>query len=345
MEQYVIQAGGGWCGIEPASRRDCLRHLGCGDCVGWLFRPLDYGCELMIAGIILLAISMLRDWRSQTFLPPNYLDGLLLCFSLLTAASLTTAIYRPNVMRAIREQWCCVILYFLAKRAFVPAGQRARVLCGMTMLSTCLALSAIASAVNWKHELAASGFTDALALRSRLTYPLGAFLGEWATIVLALLPFPTATLLLAASRRMRVWNFMCLSMVWTALWLSFTRGAYLGAGLFLVSVCVLLKVFPGGRSCCAGAGLVCAAAGLGLVAACGVNGDAVLGTASMGAGVSQIRSAEGRLALWRHLMQSPEAHSAFGIGRYNFPIVFGDRGGEAAARGFVTRHSARHCSS
>ena len=184
------------------------------------------------------------------------------------------------------------------------------------------------------------GLTGIVAFRSRLITPESYVLGEWLTILLLTLPFACALPLWLWSRGRTRWAIAaCLVPVSTVaeLCLSCSRSVFWGVVLFFLLTSALVVIY---RLASVKFALGIAAVGLAVVGLIlTVENAAYPGTARsyIGGHSSQVRSTEGRIAIWRRSLDLFHRHPVWGVGAGNSPLYLNSTGDQDETVGFASR--------
>jgi tetratricopeptide (TPR) repeat protein/O-antigen ligase len=199
-----------------------------------------------------------------------------------------------------------------------------------------LSVQAIFLTRNWISAGAQQGFSDPGALKAVYSSVLGGPINEWASVLIAALPFQFALLRPRIGLSMRnVIGMAGILTAGTALFLTFSRGAYLALAIFCVVLgCLVLHLGSGiAKVTALTVGLVL---GAGLIAN-GLSGGAVLRCFSMAGTESQRRSAGGRVQVWKGAIRLAAGVWATGIGPGNFAMYYVPIAGLGQYRPFTGR--------
>jgi len=206
-------------------------------------------------------------------------------------------------------------------------------------LGAALAAYSVIGSYAWIVRVQEAGFADVTALKGSLVSVLRRPINEWATVLLFVLILQTAAILPVASRFLRR-NLLAIGAMLptsAALFLTFSRGAYMALAVFaagtVLFVLVTLKNSPRYRLILAIV-VVIVAGGVGANA---ISGGAVLRTAGLHATEQQRRSGSGRAKVWSSSMRLALDHWLVGTGPGTFAMQYVPKAGLNEGRPFVGR--------
>lgn len=186
----------------------------------WLFRVQDaYQAALPLAAILLAAVSPLpfRRWSAIDWL-----------VTLLTVFDVASCFYSACPVPALQQasfSVCCLTAYLVARRLWADPDTAKLLFYGSYVPSVLAVGVAVCSFFVFRSSVLEAGFADTYAFRF-LFRPLGYITNQWAEVLLLLLGW-----LCLARRHTSVLVFLTAA----ALCLSFSRGAYLALGAFVLA--------------------------------------------------------------------------------------------------------------
>jgi O-antigen ligase len=308
----------------------------CGLCLALAYLRVDV-LPFVLAGCSLVAICLLRSRA----LPLGLLDWSLLLTLVAEAANVFASRYPAAGVSPARVLTEAVVFYFLARLTLYTKHGRWITLVLISVGGLALGWFAGTQFNEHFRELQANGFSSTVAFRYGLILPPSPWvLGEWFTLVLMTLPFAFGAVLslwLTGRRKLAAVSLLLTSATAAALALSCSRAVFWGVVLFFVGVFVVgavYRVFP------------IRAAAVGAVGALGALTVLVFAENALYPGVldayagghtSQLRSTEGRLAIWRRSVDVFKLSPLWGVGSGNAPIFLAASADEDQTTGFASR--------
>lgn len=255
--------------------------------------------------------------------------------------SLLFSQYRAN---GIRSSWAVAIavLVYFAVRFTIRKPIQTACLSGVLGLGGAwLALSGWRQFADNARLLSESGFSNMVAFRSQLISPPRPWIpGEWFTILLLTLPFACALPAYLLQRQQK-WPAVLATLgpilISATLFLSLSRAVFWSTVLFCMVVCALLVVSRV-ITLRAGGTLLCSAMlTLILILACESATYPGIFQAYAGRHMSQVRSTEGRIAIWHRSLELVRAHPLWGVGSANAALALTSTTDQNETTGFASR--------
>ncbi len=209
------------------------------------------------------------------------------------------------------------------------------------VLGALLAAYSLLWSSEWIARVFAAGFSDVTALKGTAASVLHGLVNEWATVLILLLVLQVAAIR-PMTERLLARNALVLGVmlpVAAALCLTFSRGTYAAALLFVVAVAVLVmcdhRFAPSARMRLISALLLLMA--VSAVTTDRFSGGAVGRTAAVGATEQQRRSTAGRLQVWSSALELAAPHWLLGSGPGTFAMRYVPKAGLGEGRSYVGR--------
>jgi hypothetical protein len=272
---------------------------------------------------------------------PRSLDWAIALVGAYELLSVALSQYRTNSLWAARTVCAAILIYFLMRAATQTINELLLVAAAAGCGGVALAGFALTQFNRHFRELQTSGLSDAVAFRYRLIAPPPPWvLGEWFTLLFLTLPLMCAVAVFFGQTERRklaaVWIFPGLSIA-AALGLSCSRAVLWGVGVFIVVLFSIMAFYHVVRVRTA---LTCMACVLCTVAALVIAENAfypgVLG-AYAGRHISQVRSSEGRIAIWKRSAAVFAIAPWWGVGAGNAPLFLTSSADEDQTTGFASR--------
>lgn len=233
------------------------------------------------------------------------------------------------------------VLSYLVVRLTVGRVWQALVVAGLVGAGgACLAWTAVIDFGSHVSALRNVGLIGIVAFRSRLIVPVSYVLGEWLTILLLTLPFACALPLWLWAQGKRRWAIAAsLIPVGTvaALCMSCSRSVFSAVVLFFLLISALVGI---SRLASVKFALGIAAVGLGTLGLVLIVENAAypgIARAYFGGHSSQVRSTEGRIAIWKRSLDLFHQHPVWGVGAGNSPLYLNSTGDQDETVGFASR--------
>jgi O-antigen ligase len=277
------------------------------------FRSL--GVVLVGSGALLVATIVVSKVATRM----RALDWAVTSVGVYEIASLFVSTYRANSIWYAEIVVIAVLMYLVVRLA-IAADWQALIVAGLIGAGGAyLAWTALIDFHSHLSALRDVGLTGIVAFRSRLIAPESYVLGEWLTILLLTLPFACVLALWLWSKGKTRWaaaaGVLAASIV-AALCLSCSRAVFWSVMLLcvlapgLAALCRLLPIW-----------IACVALGaVGLVLAVETTVYPGIVEAYMGGHSSQVRSTEGRIAIWKRSVDLWREHPVWGVGAGNSPL-------------------------
>jgi len=249
--------------------------------------------------------------------------------------------YRANGVRTALAIAIFVLVYSTVRLTIRTSAQMV-LLCGLLGLGG--ALLAFSGQPQFDENvklLRSFGLTNLVAFRSRLISPPSPWIaGEWFTLLLIAVPFACVLpiYLLERQRKLLAGAAMLVPcLIVATLNLSLSRAISWSVVVFCVVVCGLMVT---GRVVTIRAGAVLLGSMLGaliLIVACESVFFPGIFTAYAGHQTSQVRSTEGRLAIWHRSFDVVRAHPLWGVGSANAALALTSTADQEETTGFASR--------
>lgn len=292
---------------------------------------------LLLIGIALLIATIIF---SKTSARACALDWAVLAMGVYEIVSLRMTIYSAN------SAWYAEIvgvggLVYLTIRLAIGTAWQALVIGGSIGLGGgYLAWTAI---LQYRSNVAALrdvGLSGIVAFRSRLITPESYVLGEWLTILLLTLPLVCTLALWFWSKENTRWAVAAcipaISVV-AASCLSCSRAVFWSMVLFFLLAPALAGIYRLVPVKMAFAGATAALGVLCLVMAGENAAYPGIAQAYLGSHSSQVRSTEGRIAIWKRSVDLWREHPVWGVGAGNSPLYLNSTGDLDETVGFASR--------
>jgi len=268
-------------------------------------------------------------------------DLCVLAISASEVPSLLLSQYRANSVRTAWSVLVAALIYYTV-RLTIQRGPAATVLSGLLGPGGAwLAFTGLGQFRAQARELAVVGLTDLVAFRSRLMSPPGNWvLGEWLTVLLLALPFAcalaawlwqtgrkwVAAIAVAPVLAIAAALTLCCSrsVFWSMVLFCFVAGGFMAAGRIV-------------RVNTAGLVLASALAALGLIFSVECALYPGIFDAYAGRHTSQVRSAEGRIGIWKRSAEVIRVHPLWGVGSSNAALALTSTGDQEDTSGFASR--------
>jgi len=256
-------------------------------------------------------------------------------------ASLATSRYAANGLPYAKVLCCAAVCYFLVRLSARTVSRVVMVSALVAVGGVALAWFALAQAGEHIIELQANGFSDLVAFRWRLIAPPAPWVaGEWFTLLLLTLPFALAATAFCWLRGRRGLSALAAALaipILAALLLSCSRAVFWAVIVLLVTavgLAALYRVIPARSALAAGAAAICL---LGLVLLVDNAMCPGIAKAYTGSQTSQVRSTEGRLAIWKRSAEVFRLAPVWGVGSGNAPLFLSGSADAEETTGFASR--------
>jgi O-antigen ligase len=301
------------------------------------FSYFGTGDSLLWIGAAVLAAIILLGETAPLLLP----DWAVVLMLLYEVPSLIFSRYASNGLLSVRVVCGAAICYFLVRLGARTLSQVTAVSFLFGAGGVALAWFALAQAGEHTAGLQAVGFSDIVAFRWRLIVPPAPWVaGEWFTLLLLTLPFALAVSAVCGLRRRRGLALLAAVMpipIIAALLLSCSRAVFWALVVLLataVGLAALYKVIS------ARGALALTAVALGMFGLVLFADDAVyagIARAYTGSQTSQVRSTEGRLAIWKRSVEVFRLSPVWGVGSGNAPLFLAGSADPEETTGFASR--------
>jgi O-antigen ligase len=292
---------------------------------------------LALSGAVLLA-GLLFGVRATPLRAGDWAMLLVLVYEI---PSLLFSQYSANGLRTTATMCLATLLYFLARLVVRTWRHAALVATAVGAGGAALAYFAAIQFNEHVHLLNAGGFSQIVAFRAKLIAPPPPWiLGEWLTLVLLTAPcafIPPS--IFWFDRRWRIGAAMALIPVTISvgLLLSCSRAVFWA---LIVLVAVAFGLAAGYRVIRPRAALIavtCALSSLGLALATENAIYPGIAEAYIGRHSSQVRSTEGRLAIWKRSADVFRLSPVWGVGSGNAPLFLASNANQEGTTGFASR--------
>ena len=292
---------------------------------------LPWGAAAALAAVALLS-------EGARLLPPDWGIALVLVYEI---PSLANSQYAANGLPFARVVCVAAISCFLVRLSARGALRAATVLLLVGASGVALAWFALTQAGEHIAGLQTIGFSDVVAFRSRLIVPPApGVAGEWFTLLLLTLPFALAVIAFCWLRQRRVLSLIAAVVpipIMAALLLSCSRAVFWAVVVLLVTAVGLAALY---RLISARAALALAAVAfcmLGLLLSADNAVYPGIAKAYTRSQTSQVRSTEGRLAIWKRSVEVFRRAPLWGVGSGNAPLFLASSADTEETTGFASR--------
>jgi O-antigen ligase len=300
------------------------------------YRSATY-LPLMAAGSILTAGLLGKTFR-QRLRPMDWVlllllifDGVFCCFSR----------YSGSGISSVKALLVASLLYFFMRMSVHTLSRFAVAAFLVASGGAVLASFALSKFNEHFQELQANGFSDALTFRYRLIAPPAPWiLGEWFTFVLLTLPFALALSLclwVGCRRSLAIFTVLVPLAIAAALLLSCSRSVFWAVVVFVVvafATAVAYRVIPARVAL---AGVILSLGAIVLILLAENARYPGIAEAYLGRHTSQVRSTEGRLAIWKRSADVFKLSPIWGVGSGNAPLYLAESADEEQTTGFASR--------
>ncbi|MGO9229862.1 MAG: O-antigen ligase family protein [Bryobacteraceae bacterium] len=297
----------------------------------------DTGSALLWLGAAALAAAGLLGERARLQLA-DWGVVLALAYEI---PSLANSRYAVNGLPYAKVLCCAAACYFLVRLRARTVWRAATVSLLPAAGGVALAWFALAQAGEHITELHAIGLSDVVAFRWRLVAPPAPWVaGEWFTLVLLTLPFALASIAFCWLRGWRALSAVAAVVplpILAALLLSCSRAVFWAVVVLLVAAVGLAALY---KVIAARAALALVAGALCLLGVILFVDNAVypgIAKAYTGSQTSQVRSTEGRLAIWKRSAEVFRLAPVWGVGSGNAPLFLESSADAEETTGFASR--------
>jgi tetratricopeptide (TPR) repeat protein len=307
--------------------------------VSTLYRMTNYELGFALCGTVMLLMILGYCCVSDGCLRLSPVDYSILALWVSDAVSAAASLYGRNSFEALLSLAFSTIIFLLFRGLLLywPASRW-----GVLIVSVAGGIFAINEgrrASIWFNAAALVGFKDISQLKA---HSLAMSSNDLSSILLLLLPFAFLATALVEGRRLKV-LLLTIAMlingaVLYALFLTFSRGAYLGACVFggglLIGACVVGSDLKNITKSFAGSIVIA------LLAVCisapSTQSD-LIKMVFLKESISQKRSADGHIVVWRASLAMASSRIMLGIGPGNFAMRYAAQGGRDVSRPPVIR--------
>jgi O-antigen ligase len=293
--------------------------------------------ELFLSFAVLAGIWLFALARAQM----RAVDWCMLLVGVYEVPALLFSQYRANGVSTTRSIALGVLLYF-AVRLTIRMRIQVAFLGGVFGLGGAgLATLALFQFAHNSRHLSDAGLNNLLAFRSRLVSPPPPWIpGEWFTLILLALPFACASpvyLWRSARNWLAAVSLIPVLLIASALTLSLSRAVFSSTCLFFVAACSLMFLFRVVRFRVVGWLLGLALGALFLILAIETVAYTGVLEAYSGRHTSQVRSTQGRVAIWNRSIELVRAHPVWGVGSGNAALALTSTADLEETTGFASR--------
>lgn len=293
--------------------------------------------SLLVALIVMATLTLFSEKRVRV----QPVDWSVLLLGAFEIPSLLFSQYRANSIRGSLAIALFVLIY-CAARLTVRATADVVVLCSLLGLGGgWLAVSGFSEFSNEARLLTTTGLTNLVAFRSRLiSSPTPWVVGEWFTLLLLALPFASAFCGYLWQKQLKWYALAAVIfpfLVTVTLTLSLSRAIFWSITGFCLLVCAFMvagRIITLRKGAVLFASALCA---LVLILACESALFPGVFRAYVGQHSSQVRSTEGRLAIWHRSLEIVRAHPLLGVGSSNSALVLTSSADQEETTGFASR--------
>ena len=288
----------------------------------------ESGTGIDISFLIITVVFSIIFLRGRfTAVRINWIDLSLFLVVIVETICYYNSTYRPNSLQGYQDALFLFLFYCLVRLHLRHDYQRTGIFLLLSLFGLCLSAAAMLSFYSYYTFLKSLGFDDLTSFRPYFYFqqPPGIPVGEWITIFLMLLPFPILLFIrFADTAQAKVWTLLCPTVVLLLTSaVTFSRGLYIAIAAFFVFA-TLLFWLHGLTTSLKRFVRFSALAFLLLIIVVLVTPlrAPVLTTAAIFKTTSQVRSFEGRTALWKTSWEIVKAHPLLGVGAFNFPMQY-----------------------
>ena len=295
----------------------------------------EQGAYIWVASLMLLGIVIFPDER----LKMRLVDWCPLVIAAYEVPSVLLSEYRAH---SIRTSWVVilgVLVYYAVRLTIRTPTQIACLSAVLGVEGTWLAMHGFREFVTNSESLHDAGFSQLLVFRSRLIRPPSPWIpGEWFTLLFLCLPFACAFGMYCWNKRYAARLALIFPVgITAALFLSLSRAVFWSTIIFYLTLWVLIICIK----------VVRLRAGLLLLVFIVAALSSIIGSESVlypglartytEEHVSQTRSAEGRLSIWKRSVELVRAHPLWGVGSGNAALSLLSTADADETTGFVSR--------
>jgi O-antigen ligase len=293
--------------------------------------------QLLLSFVVLVAIFPFAQVNAQM----HAVDWCMLLVEIYEVLAVLLSQYRANSISTMLPIAVAVLLYFVVRLTIRTRIQIAWFSGLLGLVGAALAILAFVQFAHNSKRLGDVGLINLLAFRSRLISPSAPWIpGEWFTLLLLGLPFAVAVSL-CLWRGNKNWLAMValipVILTASALTLSLSRAIFWSTVLFFLAACLLMSVFRVVRFK-VGALLLGSAFGALFLILC-IESLTFPGffEAYSGRDSSQVRSTQGRFAIWNRSLEMVRENAAWGVGSGNAALALTSTADQEETTGFASR--------
>ena len=297
----------------------------------------DIGNSVLWASAAVLAVVVLLSENVRLILP----DWAIVLALVYEIPSLANARYGANGSPFAKVLCVAAVCYLLVRLSARTVSQVAAVSLLAGAGGMALAWIALTQAAEHIRALQAIGFPDVVAFRWRLiALPAPWVAGEWFTLLLLTVPFALAVIAFCWLRWRRGLSLMAAAVpiqIIAALLLSCSRAVFWAVVVLLVTAVGLAALY---RVISVRGALALAAGALGMLALVLFADNAAypgIARAYTGSQTSQVRSTEGRVAIWKRSVEVFRLSPVWGVGSGNAPLFLAGTADPEETTGFASR--------
>ncbi len=273
--------------------------------------------------------------------PLHMVDWAVLLVLVYELPSLMLSSYPANGVRLAKTLLAAELFYFLGRVAVRNRSHVPGVVGVGALGASALACSAVLPFGDRVALLHAAGFAEIVAFRARLVGTAESWvLGEWFTLLLLGMSFAAGVPAVLCACGRRVWAaglVVVPLLVASGLFLSCSRSVFWALIVFAVAGAGTAAVYRVVRARTAAAVLAGGICALGLILAVENALYPGIAAAYTGQHTSQVRSTEGRLAIWKRSMEVFRRAPIWGVGSGNAPLYLTESADLEETTGFASR--------
>lgn len=271
---------------------------------------------VLIAGVA--GLSWVYFKKDGGIIRVDWTDLLVISLLVIELISFVFSVYRPNSFLSLEKMFFWALFYYTLRYGLKKEFSKNMFCLGLGGYALLLSCGALLTFFFLKANLQVEGWQDASQFKA-LFSPFSFRNNDWATISLAFLPFPLiAAVLFRSVKFVPLAGLFGFSLMVYSVLISFSRGAYLSLGVFLlvlISGIILLRLVNTKTwiSMLLATGCMIAVLTIPIY-------KPLTTTLAMNKTVSQQRSTKGRLETFRLGWCKVKEHWLTGVGAYNYAL-------------------------